>query len=182
MFINLSKSSDEYKKQAAHILFKASKSITKTSWQTIESAEMEVLNCCKDEYISVGYIHNEKLIGWIGLRPMYGNITWELHPIVVKPEFQKHKTGTKLLAEIERIAKEKNILNIILGTDDELGKTSLSKIDLYASDMFYEIKNIKNLNDHPFEFYQKNGYKIIGVIPDANGPHKPDILMGKRLE
>jgi hypothetical protein len=32
------------------------------------------------------------------------------------------------------------------------------------------------------EFYQKLGYVIVGVIPDANGFGKPDIFMAKRLE
>lgn len=34
---------------------------------------------------------------------------------------------------------------------------------------------------HPFEFYQKQGYKIVEVFPDANGIEKPDIWMAKRL-
>ena len=182
MFINLSSSSNDIKKQAAKILFEASKSVTNSSWNTIEAAEIEVLKCCNEEYIAIDYIQNDKLVGWIGLRPLYDNFTWELHPIMVKPELQKQKIGTRLLNEIERIAKKRNILNIILGTDDEFGKTSLSKIDLYTSNIFHEIENIKNLDNHPFEFYKKNGYKIIGVVPDANGLNKPDILMGKRLK
>lgn len=181
MFINLNTGSDTIKKQAAQILFEASRSITDTSWNTIESAEAEVSECCNDEYIAVGYIHSDDLAGWIGLRPMYGKVTWELHPIMVKPELQKRGIGAKLLNEIERIARERNILTIILGTDDEFGKTSLSKIDLYASNLFSEIENIMNLDNHPFEFYKKNGYTIIGVIPDASGLNKPDIIMGKRL-
>jgi len=35
---------------------------------------------------------------------------------------------------------------------------------------------------HPFEFYQKQGYVITGVVPDANGVGKPDILMSKRVK
>ena len=69
MFINLIKSSDDIKKQAAQILFEASKSSTDTSWKTIESAEIEVSECCNDKYISIGYILNGELAGWIGLRP-----------------------------------------------------------------------------------------------------------------
>jgi hypothetical protein len=41
--------------------------------------------------------------------------------------------------------------------------------------------SIRNLKHHPYEFYQKLGYQIVGVIPDANGPGKPDILMAKSL-
>jgi aminoglycoside 6'-N-acetyltransferase I len=43
------------------------------------------------------------------------------------------------------------------------------------------IVSIRNLKRHPYEFYQKLGYVIVGVIPDANGPGKPDILMAKSL-
>ena len=58
--------------------------------------------------------------------------------------------------------------------------TSLSNIDLYEN-LFEKITNIKNIKGHPFEFYQKMGYAIIGVIPDANGIGKPDILMAKQV-
>jgi aminoglycoside 6'-N-acetyltransferase I len=39
----------------------------------------------------------------------------------------------------------------------------------------------QNLKNHPFTFYERLGYHIVGVIPDANGIGKPDILMAKRL-
>jgi aminoglycoside 6'-N-acetyltransferase I len=44
-----------------------------------------------------------------------------------------------------------------------------------------KIHEIKNLRRHPYEFYQKMGYVITGVVPDANGVGKPDILMAKRI-
>ncbi|MBN1698780.1 MAG: GNAT family N-acetyltransferase [Spirochaetales bacterium] len=181
MFVNLSESSPGIRKQAADVLYAASKAVTSASWDTFESSEREVEECCGNGNIAIGYIRNGELLGWAGLRPMYGNVTWELHPVMVKPGFQKRGIGTRLLNEIERIVKRRGISNIVLGTDDEMGKTSLSKVDLYASDIFHELDTIENIGDHPFEFYQKNGYRIIGVIPDANGYRKPDILMGKRI-
>jgi len=33
-----------------------------------------------------------------------------------------------------------------------------------------------------FTFYKKLGYKIVNVIPEANGIGKPDILMAKRIK
>jgi hypothetical protein len=43
------------------------------------------------------------------------------------------------------------------------------------------LARIENRRGHPFEFYQKLGYAIVGVVPDANGWGKPDILMAKRV-
>jgi aminoglycoside 6'-N-acetyltransferase I len=58
--------------------------------------------------------------------------------------------------------------------------TSLSGVDLY-SNIWEKIASIRNLKRHPYEFYQKQGYLIVGVIPDANGAGKPDIILSKRL-
>ena len=48
--------------------------------------------------------------------------------------------------------------------------------------VFEHVARIRNLKGHPYEFYQKLGYVIVGVIPDANGPGKPDIIMARRIE
>ncbi|MQC25305.1 MAG: N-acetyltransferase, partial [Chloroflexi bacterium] len=34
---------------------------------------------------------------------------------------------------------------------------------------------------HPFEFYQRCGFVLVGMLPDANGPGRPDIYMAKRV-
>ena len=46
---------------------------------------------------------------------------------------------------------------------------------------YKHIEQIKNRGSHPYEFYQKCGFKIVGILPDANGPGKPDIFMAKRV-
>jgi aminoglycoside 6'-N-acetyltransferase I len=58
--------------------------------------------------------------------------------------------------------------------------SNLSGVDLYP-DVWPHIANIRNLHGHPFEFYQKCGFVIVGVVPDANGLGKSDILMAKRV-
>ena len=69
---------------------------------------------------------------------------------------------------------------VYLGTDDKRGQTSIADIDLFP-DALRLAANIRNLRGHPYEFYQKQGYTIVGVLPDANGFGRPDIFMAKRI-
>ena len=86
----------------------------------------------------------------------------------------------RLIADFEKIVKKRGGITIYLGTDDEDGMTSLANTDLYTN-LWGKIDGIRNLKRHPYEFYQKQGFAIVGVIPDANGLGKPDILMAKRV-
>ena len=76
--------------------------------------------------------------------------------------------------------RERGGLTLWLGTDDEDNMTTLSGVNLYPDD-FEHIAKIRNLRGHPYEFYQKCGFVIVGVVPDANGLGKPDIYMAKRI-
>ena len=120
------------------------------------------------------------VVGMVGAMPQYGITGWELHPLAVRAEAREKGIGTNLCRELERILKEKGCITIYLGSDDETGSTTLANTDLFV-DTYEKIKNIRNLSNHAFEFYQKVGYKIVGVIPDANGIGKPDIWLAKSL-
>jgi len=72
------------------------------------------------------------------------------------------------------------LLRLTLASDDKYNQTSLAGVDLYDN-LWERIRTIRNLNRHPYEFYQKLGYMITGVIPDAGGRGKPDIHMAKRI-
>lgn len=143
--------------------------------------ENSIIEMINNSFISIGYIENNILIGYVGLLKMYSNITLELHPLIIKEEYRNIIIESKLLKEAERIAKEKNALNIMLGSDDKHYRTNLSKFDFNNTDISEILKNIKNINNHPYEFYQKNGYKIVGIFPNANGIGKPDIWLWKQL-
>jgi aminoglycoside 6'-N-acetyltransferase I len=119
------------------------------------------------------------LLGWIGGQHAYARV-WELHPLVVIPSAQRHGIGRALVADLEVQVRQRGGLTIMLGSDDETDMTSLSGVDLYP-DVWPHVASIRNLHGHPFEFYQKCGFVIVGVVPDANGLGKPDILMAKRV-
>jgi aminoglycoside 6'-N-acetyltransferase I len=168
-------------KQAASLLVTEFAEVSPQPWPNLKSGMKEVAECTKSSKICRGVIdHHGNLIGWIGSMEQYKGYTWELHPIVVNKEFWKMGIGTKLLKDIEKQVKRHGGRTIYLGTDDELNKTSLSGKNLYKN-LLQEIQNIQNVKGHPYEFFQRNGYVIVGVIPDANGIGKPDIIMAKRI-
>ncbi|MDR2514643.1 MAG: GNAT family N-acetyltransferase [Christensenellaceae bacterium] len=123
---------------------------------------------------------NGALLGLIGAIPQYGVTGWELHPLAVREGFRGRGVGSALVKALEKACAERGCVTLYLGTDDEEGKTSLSQGDLFENPL-EKLQNIVNLRRHPFEFYQKRGFAIVGTIPDANGPGKPDIYMAKRL-
>jgi len=120
------------------------------------------------------------LLGWIAGSPQYSGHVWELHPLVVRVKSQGRGIGRALVSDLEAQVNARGGVTIMLGSDDEECMTSLGGIDLYP-DVFAHLTTIHNLRGHPYEFYQKCGFAIVGVIPDANGPGKPDILMAKRV-
>lgn len=151
------------------------------AWPSEEAALKEVHTALDSGRINRLALADEgDLLGWVGAIPQYNGHTWELHPLVVRPDHQGRGVGRALVLDLEAQVRQAGGLTIYLGTDDEANMTTLSNIDLYLN-VFEHIRAIKNLRRHPYEFYQKLGYTIVGVIPDANGPGKPDLLMAKRL-
>jgi aminoglycoside 6'-N-acetyltransferase I len=84
------------------------------------------------------------------------------------------------VTDLEEQVKARGGLTLWLGTDDENKMTTLAGVDLYPN-VLEHVANIRNLRGHPYEFYQKLGFTIVGVLPDANGLGKPDIFMAKSL-
>lgn len=93
---------------------------------------------------------------------------------------QNQGVGTALVKDLEQQVKQRGGLTVRLGTDDENNRTSLGGVDLYPN-VLEKLSKIEDLRRHPYVFYRKLGYEICGVIPDANGFGKPDILMCKQV-
>jgi aminoglycoside 6'-N-acetyltransferase I len=168
--------------QAAQLLVDAFVEHWPGAWQTLEAGLEEVHEMLDPERIFRAAVDEDgNLLGVIGGIPEYEGKVWELHPLAVQPSMQGKGIGGALVKDFEAQVRERGGLTIMLGTDDEDDMTSLSNADLYEN-TWEKIRDIRNWKGHPFEFYQKMGYAIIGVMPDANGRGKPDIYMGKRVE
>jgi len=118
--------------------------------------------------------------GIIGAVPQYGTTGWELHPLAVSKEYRGYGIGRLLVQCLESDVVERGGVMLHLSNDDRFGNTSLYGADLY-DDLFGKLKDIQNKGEHPYSFYEKMGYSIVGVLPDANGIGKPIIWMAKRL-
>lgn len=123
---------------------------------------------------------NDDAVGFIGGIPHYNGHVWELHPLAVKPSHQRRGIGRALVADFEEQVCARGGITITLGTDDQFGATSLFGKDVYPNPLEH-LARIQNIAQHPYEFYQKCGYVLCGIVPDANGLGQPDILMAKRV-
>jgi aminoglycoside 6'-N-acetyltransferase I len=150
-----------------------------------KDAEDEVRRMQSKKRIALAAIANNpnerlSIAGIFGAIPQYGVTGWELHPLAIRKEYQRHGVGTMLVSALEREVAHRGGVMIYLGSDDETGRTSLYGVNLY-DDTYGKLANVQNTGGHPYTFYEKVGYKIVGVLPDANGVGKPDIWMAKRI-
>ena len=179
--IDLQHDNQEKIHQAAQLLFEGFKTHWPNAWPDLDSALEEVRESFGENRINrIAVDQDGNSLGWIGAIKEYDGHAWQLHPLVVHPLHQERGIGRALVQDLEAIIRQLGGTTIYLGTDDEDSMTTLADIDLYP-DVFQHIAHIRNLKHHPYQFYQKLGFVIVGVIPDANGPGKPDILMAKRV-
>jgi len=149
-------------------------------WPTFTRARDELRRVIHDGFAR-GAIDSDVLVGWIGGLPEYDGRVWELHPLIVQRDRRRRGVGRALVQAFEEEARNRGACTVTLGTDDTSGMTSLADVDLYA-DIPGHIRRLHDLGkSHPFLFYRKLGFVVTGVMPDANGPGKPDIFMSKRL-
>jgi aminoglycoside 6'-N-acetyltransferase I len=144
-------------------------------------AEAEVQSFVDDpDRFAVAALEGDRVIGWIGgVRDSYSHAC-ELHPLVVDPPCQRRGAGTALVASLETRARAHGVFTVYVGTDDDFGGTNLFGRDLYPN-VLAKALQIAPTTGHPLTFYRRLGFEVVGLIPDANGLGKPDILMAKRI-
>jgi len=157
-------------------------------WATLADAMQEIVERVdtierdgNGESLFLAAMDGDDVLGWVGMLPGYGGKVYELHPLAVRRDKQGLGIGRALVMAIEKAAKERGGITMQLGADDEApgGETSLANVDLYE-DLPRHLKEFEP-GTHQTAFYIKLGYKIVGVMPDANGIGRPDIYLAKRL-
>lgn len=176
--VDLTPEDDERVRQAAEILTDQ----LSVGYPTFEEALAEVREMLAPERICRAAIDDDgNVLGWIGGIPAYSH-AWELHPLVVRGDRQYQGIGTALVRDLEERVRERGALTLWLGTDDETDETTASNIDLYPDVLAHAARlQVRPGRRHPVDFYRRQGFVVVGLLADANGPGRPDIFMAKRL-
>lgn len=102
--------------------------------------------------LSLAAFDDRAVIGVIVARLEYDTV--DVTQLVVQKEYRKQGIGSQLLNEIERIAKEKGVINLTLTTQDFQGSS----------------------------FYEQQGYKIYGQLIDMPRAGETRIYFYKNLQ
>ena len=120
--------------------------------------------------------------GWISAKSRgYGS--WEIHPLLVDPAASGRGYGKILVEDIERQIRSHGGISVFLSTSDATNSTNLSDFDLYANPL-EALRNISvrdSAHGHAYRFWQRVGFTVVGVIPDAEGLGVPSIHLAKKL-
>ena len=170
-----------YPELLARLLYETFRPTSPQSWPTLADAMAEVRSQLTEGKLNLIASRRDKPIcGWISASPHYGGNVWEIHPLAVDPEFQGMGIGRRLVQEIERRTRAAGGITLYAATDDETGGTTVFGKDLYPNPLT-ALGTVQSKGHHPLGFYLRIGFTVVGVMPDANGPGKPDIYLAKRL-
>jgi aminoglycoside 6'-N-acetyltransferase I len=146
---------------------------------TLDAARARVIEALQPGMFSRVLLVGDSVVGWVGARHNYGSV-WELHPLVVDEVMRGRGYGRALVEDIEGMVGGEGALTLLVGTSDEVSRTTLADQDLFH-DPLGALRELRTMGTHPLGFWQKIGYTVIGVVPDAEGPGKPTILLAKRV-
>lgn len=168
----------EQVKQVAELLHQAFP--CPDGWPTLAAARDEVEELLATDRIARIAVEGNLVLGMIGALPAYNGMCWELHPLMVREGYRGQGLGAALVADLEAEISVRGGGTIYIGSDDTKGETSIGNCELFPG-VLKKLQHIENFHGHPYEFYIKQGYEIVGVIPDANGAGKPDIMLAKHI-
>ncbi len=140
--LDLQQSQQQIIEQVANLLVRG----FATAWSDMGTALAGVRESLEEGHISrVALGQQGRVLGWIAGFSTYSGRVWELHPLVVDAKFQGQGIGHALVLDFEERVRERGALTVVLGTDDEEGRTSLSGVNLLPN-VYQHIERIQNFN------------------------------------
>lgn len=149
---------------------------------TPERARAEIVSVAAGPGVCRALVEGDVPRGWAGAAPCHES-AWELHPLLVDPDRHGGGLGRRLVADVERLAAAAGALTMDVSTSDATGATTLSGVDLFADPLgaLARLDVLDPAVGHAFRFWQRAGYVVVGVLPDAEGPGVPSIRLAKPL-
>jgi aminoglycoside 6'-N-acetyltransferase I len=165
--------------EVCELLVRSFRDLSPTWVPTVEMARAQVMAGLKPGMLSRVLLVDDRVVGWLGARHDYGSV-WELHPLAVDEAMRGRGYGRALVDDMERLVAREGALTLMVGTSDEMARTTLAGQDLFR-DPIGALRDLKATGAHPLGFWKAMGYTVVGFVPDAEGPGKPTILLAKRI-
>ena len=159
---------------AAHILVVAFHDRS-PAWPTVSAAYGTVNEFAQDQHIAFGAFADSSLVGWIGATPSYNGNVWEIQLLGVTPEWQRIGIATALVRILISAVGHVGCHTVCVWCDDETNSTSIGGCNLFPRPLD-ALARLESGPRHAGGFYEHIGFVRCGILPDANGPGKPDIL------
>ena len=179
--VDLGSRGDLLIRQVASLLLESFRDTAPEAWPDFQTALNEVQASLATDRISrVAVEDGGNVVGWAGAVGGYRGNVWEIFPLVVRPDTRRKGIGRMLVRDIENQARKRGGLTIWVRTGKLVPATVPQPIDLFPG-VIDHLPELQAQAGQLYRFFQHLGYEPIGVMPDANGPGRPDIFMGKSL-
>ena len=126
---------------------------------------------------------DDRIVGWYMASCWVGGGNINVHWLAVDPDAQRQGIGAALLDDAAEVGRERGAATLMLSAGDEhpdRAFTNLGRRDIW-DDPLGALAEVRTLEPHPLDFYLKHGFTVCGVIPDANGPGKPEIYLARPI-
>ncbi len=159
---------------AAHILVAAFKDRS-PAWPTFAAGHATVSEFVDSPHISYGAFLDNELIGWVGATPSYNGQSWEIQLLGVSPQWQRRGIATSLLKLLSEAVQRNGGHTLFVWCDDESESTTIGGKDIFTTPLEAIQAHVSGPR-HAGGFYEQFGFVRCGILPNANGLGKPDIL------
>lgn len=181
---------DELQLQEAATLAFAAMEPVSSAWPTFDACLGDLLDATRreDSLLLAAATPDGRLCGLLSAFPAYVGQILRLDLIAVAPDLQRRGVGSALLGSLQIAARARGFHSVLTSYPDEAGRTPLAGRNLYPSPLaslseFDRTAADSPLSaDSPLAFFLRSGFALTGVVPDAHGAGRPELLLARRLD
>jgi len=178
--VDLSTEDDCVVEQVATLLLEGVAVHSSNPWSDVTSALDEVGESFDANHISrVAFDDGDTMLGWTAGYSTYNGYIWQLYPLVLATHSFNLDIGHLLIQDFEEQVRTRGGLSILLSIDVE--PALIAPSILCENNLWQHMTALQRLDNHRIEFFRQLGFTIVGVIPNAHGQGKPDVLLERSV-